>query len=97
MPASVIVLNISAALLSMLYWFLVVTRGDPWARMRAAKTFGVTIVVSTRGLWRVSGARSGLGAFGIELLQPAWYLGAFVVWGLLIIAVVVASNLLERR
>jgi hypothetical protein len=97
MPGSVYVLNISAAVLSIVYWFLLVTRGDPWARMRAGKAFGVNIVISSHGLWRVLGAPSALGALGIELLQPALYLVAFVVWGGLIMAVVVASSFLERR
>jgi hypothetical protein len=97
MPASVLIVNISAAVLSIVYWFLVVTRGDPWARVRIAKAFGVSIVTSSHGLWKVAGTPSGLGALGIELLQPAFYLVAFVVWGLLIMASVVASSILERH
>lgn len=96
MRPSIYVLNISAAVLSIIYWFLYITRGDPWIRASLAKAFNVTIVISGKGLWRVLGARSGLGAFAIELLQPATYLAAFAIWGLMMVLAVVLSTLLER-
>ena len=89
--------NVGAAILSVAYWLLFVTRGDRWARACVARKFGVTITIASRGLWKVTGGRSALGALGIELLQLVVYFGAFAGWSVLMLAAVVASSYLERR
>jgi hypothetical protein len=67
------------------FWWWVVRTGDARFRVRVERRYGVTIGRSFRGHWQItSGQSSALKRFAIELLQLAYFMGAFVVWGLLL-------------
>jgi hypothetical protein len=74
-------IGLALAAASLLFWSRVV-RSDGWFRTRVERRFDVTITMY-RGHWRVSSKRhSWLTRLGIELLQLAYFIGAFCAWAL---------------
>jgi hypothetical protein len=72
-------LSLPIAAGNLFFWWRVV-RGDPRFRERMARAFGVEIDMGSRGHWSVRGDVPLLRRLGIEMLQLAYYMGAFVVW-----------------
>lgn len=67
------------------FWWWVVTRGDVRFQAWVERRYGVTIARGMRGHWQItSGQRSAFRRVAIELLQLAYFMGAFVVWGVLL-------------
>lgn len=82
------VLGLSLAAGNLYSWHWTVRRGDDRFREYVERAFDVTIGKGHRGHWRVSSGRSRLGDVGIELLQLAYYMAAFLVWGAALIGCV---------
>ena len=91
LPALLLGLVIFAANLG--YWHLVVRRGDERFCRYVERTLGVRITRTTRWHWSVSSDRSWLYNLGVELLQLAYYMVAFAVWGLCMLACVAFMSL----
>jgi hypothetical protein len=58
--------------------------------------FDVVITTGTRGTWRASGSGSKLRLIGIENLQLAYFMAAFLVWSVLVVISVGVLGLAER-
>lgn len=89
-------LGVALAVLNLGYWWLVVGRGQRGFHGWCERRFDVTITSSFRGHWRVTGGSSSwLRRFAIEWLQLVYFMGAFVVWAVAIVAAVVTLSLLD--
>lgn len=79
------ILGLALAAGNMWFWWWVVRTGDARFCAYVERRLGVTIARGMRGHWQItSGPRSVLKRFGIELLQLAYFLGAILVWAILI-------------
>ncbi len=87
------VIGLGFAALNIVYWWLVVGRGSERFRRRCERRYGVVIELGGKGHWRVSGGGPWYRRLGIELLQLAYFMGAFVVWaaGLLLVILLLWS------
>jgi len=86
-------LGVGVALLNLVYWWIVVRRGQERFRVWCERRFDVTITLSYRGHWHATDAGpSRRRRYGIEWLHLAYFMGAFVVWG---VAMTVAFLLLK--
>lgn len=79
------ILGIALGLGNIWYWWRVVKTGDDRFRARVERRYGVTIARGLRGHWEISsGERSARKRFAIEMLQLAYYMREFLVWGVLL-------------
>jgi hypothetical protein len=83
------------AVLNIAYWILVATRWQLRFRSFIARRHGVTITTGFRGFWRAQAAGSTSRLLGIELLQLAYFMLAFIVWSGLLSLALGAMFLLE--
>jgi hypothetical protein len=86
-------LGIVLAAGNLVFWWLVVRRWQDRFRRNCERRFRVAIGLTSRGHWNVTGDGSRLRLFAIEWLQLAYFMAAFVVWG---IALVLGVLLLGR-
>jgi hypothetical protein len=82
------------AVLNILFWMRVVTRWAEQFRRRCERRYGVVITIGFRGAWNVTGGGPWYRSLGIELLQLAYFMGAFVVWIIGMLCVVAVMSLL---
>jgi hypothetical protein len=80
---------------NLLFWWRVV-RGDAPFRERMARAFGVQIGTGSRGHWSVHGDVPFFKKLGIEMLQFAYYMGAFVVWSVAIVLAILGLNAIPQ-
>lgn len=80
------------AVLNIVFWSRVMTRWSEQFRRRCERRYGVVITIGARGHWQVTSGGPWYRRLGIELLQLAYFMGAFVVWtiGMLCIIAVMA-------
>lgn len=78
-------LSLALAALSIGYWALVVTRGERRFRAWVTHRFDVAITTGARGTWRAWGKGSRIRLLGIEMLQLAYFIAAFLVWSMLLL------------
>jgi hypothetical protein len=84
------ILGLGAMGLNIAYWWLVVSRWEVRFRRRCERRYGVSIQTAFKGAWKVIGARPWYQRLGIELLQLAYFMGAFLVWGVGVLLVILA-------
>ena len=89
------IVGVGCAALNLAYWYVVVTRGERRFRAWVERHYRVSIGHGHRGHWRVSGEGSKLRLLGIELLQLAYFMGAFVVWSLSMLFIVLLFKLAD--
>jgi hypothetical protein len=89
-------LGLAGAALSLVYWFLVAKRGHERFRLYCERRFDVRITFGSRGHWRVEGKGSWLRRVGIESLELAYFMAAFVVWAAAMSFVLLAIALIEE-
>jgi hypothetical protein len=82
------VLSVAAMGLNIGFWWLVVTRWNERFRRRCERRYGVVITIGGRGHWNVVGGGPWYRRLGIEMLHLAYFMGAFVVWALLLLGVI---------
>jgi hypothetical protein len=75
-------LGLIAAGANIAFWMVVVVRGQQRWQRGVERMFKVVIHISHKGHWRVSGGGSWLWRLALELLQPAYFLIAFLVWAI---------------
>lgn len=92
----VLLLGLAIVAANLWYWHLVVRRGDERFCRYVERTLGVVITRTVRWHWDVSSDRSWIYNLGVELLQLAYYMAAFAVWGLCMMAIVGLMSLLAR-
>lgn len=91
------VLGILAAAASMTFWTFVARRWEGRFRERCERRYGVTITYSGRSQWHVIGPGAWYRRLGIELLQLAFFMGAFVVWAVGLLGVLGLMALVGPR
>ena len=100
MPTSQLVvswiLGLTLAAGNLWFWWWVARRGEARFKAWVERRFRVSIGQSWRGHWKVTGPRSGLARFGLEMLQLAFYLAAILAWGVMIAAGVGLMALVDR-
>jgi len=90
-------LGLGIAVASILFWALVVWRGEGGFRNWVARRFQVTIERGPRGHWKVTSGPGSAGRhFLIELLQLVYFMTAFAVWALGVLLAVGALALVQR-
>jgi hypothetical protein len=89
------ILGLAAMALNIGYWWLVVSRWEGRFRRWCERRYEVSIKLAGRGGWQVVGARPWYQRLGIELLQLAYFMGAFLVWGVAIVLVIVVMAALS--
>lgn len=87
------VLGLGVAAMNLAYWWLVVRRWEGRFRSWCERRYRVAITYGMKGHWQVSGSGPWYRRFAIELLQLAYFMGAFVVWaaGMLLVVVMLWS------
>jgi hypothetical protein len=88
-------LGIALAAANLLFWWFVVRRWQDRFRRRCERRYGVTIELTLRGHWRVSGDGSRVRRFAIEWLQLVYFMAAFALWGIAMLLGVGALSLLD--
>jgi hypothetical protein len=78
--AALAALGLILAALNLVYWFFVVTRGEPRAKAWVERRYEVVLTRGRRGHWKARGSGSKLRLVGIELLQILYFMIAFVIW-----------------
>lgn len=89
------VLGLGVAAMTLVYWWLVVRRWEGRFRSWCERHYGVAITYGMKGHWQVSGGGPWYRRFAIELLQLAYFMGAFVGWAVGMVLAVVVMSLLE--
>lgn len=88
------VLSVAAMGLNIGFWWLVMKRWSERWRRRCEHRYGVVITIGARGHWTVAGGGPWYRRLGIEMLQLAFFMGAFVVWALLMVGVLGVMSLI---
>lgn len=90
------ILGLAACAGNIAFWFYVMKRGEPQFQKWVEQRFQVHITRGHRGHWKVtSGARSAVQHLLIELLQLAFFMGAFVGWAIAILLVLLVMKLVS--
>lgn len=90
------VLGLAGAGLNLVFWFFVVKRWQERFRLYCERRFDVRITLGSRGHWNVDGKGSWVRRSAIEWLQLAYFMGAFAVWAVAILLLILAIELLEK-
>ncbi|MFT3694256.1 MAG: hypothetical protein QM831_14010 [Kofleriaceae bacterium] len=67
-------------------------RGEKRFRAWCERRYNVTITYQGRSGWHVEGEGSWWRRGAISWLQLAWFMGAFVVWGIALLLVVLVQQ-----
>lgn len=89
------ILGLAAMALNIVYWWHVMSRWEAPFRRWCERRYGVVIKIAGKGSWQVAGARPWHQRLAIELLQLAYFMGAFLVWAVAILLVMFVIWLLE--
>jgi hypothetical protein len=89
------ILGLGFAVLNILFWSRVMSRGQERFRRRCERRYGVAITYGGKGHWQVSGGGPWYRRAAIEWLQLAYFIGVFVAWAIGIVAFVALLSLLD--